>query len=370
MARAPAVFWRAVALALCGRRAVARRVRAGQRLAGNRAMHAAPRTAHEVTQEARAARRTARTRAPAAGSGTPAGLAHAPRPSQQPAAAQALRALARAHAAGLSWAGDLRPDHVLMAPGGRVRLAGMRCVLPPGRPAPPAAAPARPDTGTLPAGGAARGAHDAWGPAGGAQRASSSNGAEASADDGPAGSGGGSDPDDGGGGEATCSQHKDATSAPGWEPGAPATELTGSCASAPAWLGAGRCTEAGPQAGGQALGGPSLRALTAAWRAWRLSTFEYLLHLNRLAGRRWGDPCFHPIMPWVLDMSAPPEPTMHVAPQARRAPAPHPCILHVSWARDTCWSGHGPTCASSHAVCTHIGRAAAGARLAKEAAIS
>jgi len=341
MARAPAVFWRAVALAICGGRAVARRARAGQRVAGNRAMHAAPRTAHEVTQEARAARRAARTRAPAAGSGTPAGLAHAPRPSQQPAAAQALRALARAHAAGLSWAGDLGPDHVLMAPGGRVRLAGMRCVLPLGRPAPPAAVPARPDTGALPAGGASLVAHDAWGPAGGAQRASSSDGPEPGADDGPAGNGGGSEADDGGGGEAASSQHKDATSAPGWDPEETATGLAGSRASAPAWRGAGRCTEAGPQAGGQALGGPCLRALTAAWRAWRLGTFEYLLHLNRLAGRRWGDPCFHPIMPWVLDMSAPPEPAMHVAPQACRAPAAPmrhgrlSRILHLYWSPDT-----------------------------------
>jgi hypothetical protein len=297
--------------------------------------------AHAAAREARAARRAARAHAPAAGSGTPAGLAHAPGP-QQRGVAQALRALARAHAAGLSWAGDLRPDHVLMAPGGRVRLAGMRCMQPPGRPAPPAAAPARPDTEALPAGGASPDAHDAWEPAGGAQRASSSGGAEASADDGLAGSGGGSEPDDGGGGEAASSQREGAACAPGWEPGEPAKKLTGSHASAPAWRGAARCSEPGPQAGGPAPGGPSLRALTAAWRAWRLSTFEYLLHLNRLAGRRWGDPCFHPIMPWVLDMSAPPEPAMHVAPQARRAPAApvrhgrRPCILHVRWSRDPC----------------------------------
>ncbi|KAK9831842.1 hypothetical protein WJX81_000569 [Elliptochloris bilobata] len=48
----------------------------------------------------------------------------------------------------------------------------------------------------------------------------------------------------------------------------------------------------------------------------RLSSYDYLLHLNRLAGRRWGDPCFHPILPWVLDMSQPPEPAMHSAPKA------------------------------------------------------
>lgn len=61
-------------------------------------------------------------------------------------------------------------------------------------------------------------------------------------------------------------------------------------------------------------GGPSLPELTDAWRGWRLSTYDYLLHLSRLAGRRWGDPCFHPILPWVLDMSQPPEPAMHTAP--------------------------------------------------------
>ena len=64
-------------------------------------------------------------------------------------------------------------------------------------------------------------------------------------------------------------------------------------------------------------GGPSLPELTDAWRGWRLSTYDYLLHLNRLAGRRWGDPCFHPILPWVLDMSKPPEPAMHMAPMVR-----------------------------------------------------
>jgi hypothetical protein len=32
-----------------------------------------------------------------------------------------------------------------------------------------------------------------------------------------------------------------------------------------------------------------------------LSNYEYLLEVNRLAGRRWGDPTFHPIMPWVID---------------------------------------------------------------------
>ncbi|CAN8244047.1 unnamed protein product [Cochlearia groenlandica] len=42
---------------------------------------------------------------------------------------------------------------------------------------------------------------------------------------------------------------------------------------------------------------------------WRgdVSNFEYLLFLNKLAGRRWGDHTFHPIMPWVIDFSQKPE---------------------------------------------------------------
>ncbi|CBI25946.3 unnamed protein product, partial [Vitis vinifera] len=44
-------------------------------------------------------------------------------------------------------------------------------------------------------------------------------------------------------------------------------------------------------------------------RWWRgdLSNFEYLLILNRLAGRRWGDHTFHTVMPWVIDFSIKPD---------------------------------------------------------------
>ena len=41
-----------------------------------------------------------------------------------------------------------------------------------------------------------------------------------------------------------------------------------------------------------------LQALTVAWCSKRLSNLDYLLHLNRLAGRRYGDRTFHPFLPW------------------------------------------------------------------------
>ncbi|XP_022760770.1 LOW QUALITY PROTEIN: protein GFS12-like [Durio zibethinus] len=44
---------------------------------------------------------------------------------------------------------------------------------------------------------------------------------------------------------------------------------------------------------------------TRWWRG-ELSNFEYLLFLNKLAGRRWGDHTFHPVMPWVIDFSTKP----------------------------------------------------------------
>ncbi|KAG9459916.1 hypothetical protein H6P81_004424 [Aristolochia fimbriata] len=48
----------------------------------------------------------------------------------------------------------------------------------------------------------------------------------------------------------------------------------------------------------------------SAFRRWwkcELSNYEYLLVLNRLAGRRWGDHTFHTVMPWVIDFSARPD---------------------------------------------------------------
>ncbi|KAL5849039.1 hypothetical protein ACOSQ4_007052 [Xanthoceras sorbifolium] len=43
------------------------------------------------------------------------------------------------------------------------------------------------------------------------------------------------------------------------------------------------------------------------WWQGELSNFEYLLFLNKLAGRRWGDHTFHPVMPWVIDFSLKPD---------------------------------------------------------------
>lgn len=42
------------------------------------------------------------------------------------------------------------------------------------------------------------------------------------------------------------------------------------------------------------------------WRG-EMSNFEYLLVLNKLAGRRWGDHTFHTVMPWVVDFSSKPD---------------------------------------------------------------
>ncbi|XP_043709204.1 protein GFS12 isoform X1 [Telopea speciosissima] len=43
------------------------------------------------------------------------------------------------------------------------------------------------------------------------------------------------------------------------------------------------------------------------WWQGDLSNYEYLLVLNRLAGRRWGDHTFHTVMPWVIDFSVKPD---------------------------------------------------------------
>lgn len=45
----------------------------------------------------------------------------------------------------------------------------------------------------------------------------------------------------------------------------------------------------------------------SCWWKGELSNFEYLLILNRLTGRRWGDHTFHTVMPWVIDFSVKPD---------------------------------------------------------------
>ncbi|KAL4579209.1 hypothetical protein LXL04_015347 [Taraxacum kok-saghyz] len=43
------------------------------------------------------------------------------------------------------------------------------------------------------------------------------------------------------------------------------------------------------------------------WWSGEMSNFEYLLLLNKTAGRRWGDHTFHTVMPWVIDFSVKPD---------------------------------------------------------------
>ncbi|CAG0900681.1 unnamed protein product [Cyprideis torosa] len=49
----------------------------------------------------------------------------------------------------------------------------------------------------------------------------------------------------------------------------------------------------------------SLGDLVEAWCMGRLSNLDYLLALNFMAGRRWGDGRYHPVVPWVSDLSSP-----------------------------------------------------------------
>ncbi|XP_037073763.1 WD repeat-containing protein 81-like [Pollicipes pollicipes] len=51
--------------------------------------------------------------------------------------------------------------------------------------------------------------------------------------------------------------------------------------------------------------GDELSALTQAWVSRRVSNLSYLLALNALAGRRADDPAYHPVVPWVSDLSRP-----------------------------------------------------------------
>ncbi|XP_006863293.1 PREDICTED: WD repeat-containing protein 81 isoform X1 [Chrysochloris asiatica] len=48
-----------------------------------------------------------------------------------------------------------------------------------------------------------------------------------------------------------------------------------------------------------------LKNLVLDWVHGRISNFYYLMQLNRLAGRRQGDPNYHPVLPWVVDFTTP-----------------------------------------------------------------
>nr|XP_004667909.2 WD repeat-containing protein 81 isoform X1 [Jaculus jaculus] len=48
-----------------------------------------------------------------------------------------------------------------------------------------------------------------------------------------------------------------------------------------------------------------LRSLVLDWVHGRTSNFHYLMQLNLLAGRRQGDPNYHPVLPWVVDFTTP-----------------------------------------------------------------
>ncbi|XP_057572398.1 WD repeat-containing protein 81 isoform X3 [Hippopotamus amphibius kiboko] len=68
----------------------------------------------------------------------------------------------------------------------------------------------------------------------------------------------------------------------------------------------------GIEPGEEGGGGPGcptcqeeLRGLMLDWVHGRISNFHYLMQLNRLAGRRQGDPNYHPVLPWVVDFTTP-----------------------------------------------------------------
>lgn len=46
-----------------------------------------------------------------------------------------------------------------------------------------------------------------------------------------------------------------------------------------------------------------LKDMVIDWIHGRVSNFDYLMYLNKLAGRRQGDPNYHPVLPWVVDFT-------------------------------------------------------------------
>ncbi len=63
-------------------------------------------------------------------------------------------------------------------------------------------------------------------------------------------------------------------------------------------------TSDAPVSGPPAAAAPSFCDMVEAWVGGSLSNLDYLLYLNRLAGRSNGDPNFHPVLPWVSDFSS------------------------------------------------------------------
>jgi len=43
--------------------------------------------------------------------------------------------------------------------------------------------------------------------------------------------------------------------------------------------------------------------LVSQWTEGYISNYDYIMELNKLAGRRFGDPNFYPILPWVIDFN-------------------------------------------------------------------
>ena len=47
-------------------------------------------------------------------------------------------------------------------------------------------------------------------------------------------------------------------------------------------------------------GGADSQTVTNAWRRREISNFDYLVHLNTIAGRSYNDLGQYPVFPWVL----------------------------------------------------------------------
>uniref|UniRef100_G1SCK3 WD repeat-containing protein 81 n=1 Tax=Oryctolagus cuniculus TaxID=9986 RepID=G1SCK3_RABIT len=67
----------------------------------------------------------------------------------------------------------------------------------------------------------------------------------------------------------------------------------------------GESGEEGPRGAACPTRQEELRGFVLDWVHGGLSNFHYLMQLNRLAGRRQGDPNYHPVLPWVVDFSTP-----------------------------------------------------------------